>query len=168
MKVFEEVTELSGEPVIREARDEDLPQVIRINLISLREHYPDYFWRDHLRYWGRAFLVAEINGVVVGYVMTRVERTVGYLGGLIPKKVGHIVSIAVHPEFRRKGIGRALMLEVEAKLREVYKVKEIYLEVRVSNEPAINLYEKLGYKKVRRVKYYYLDGEDAWIMAKEV
>ncbi|MCC6033023.1 MAG: ribosomal-protein-alanine acetyltransferase, partial [Desulfurococcaceae archaeon] len=39
---------------------------------------------------------------------------------------------------------------------------------RVSNEPAIRLYEKLGFRKVQRIRFYYLDGEDAWLMAKEV
>ncbi|MCD6323911.1 MAG: ribosomal protein S18-alanine N-acetyltransferase [Desulfurococcales archaeon] len=154
--------------LIREAKEEDLLRIIHINMVSLREHYPEYFWRDHLRYWGKAFLVAEVDGDVVGYVMTRVERSIGYLSRLLPKKVGHIVSIAVHPDYRRRGLGTKLMSEAERRLKEVYGVKEIYLEVRVSNEPAIKLYEKLGYEKVRRVKYYYLDGEDAWIMAKEV
>jgi len=152
---------------IREARPEDLEEIININLACLREHYPDYFWRDHLQLWGKAFLVAEFEGKIVGYIMTRVERSMGYMGGFFPRKVGHIVSIAVLPEFRRRGIATALMREAIGRLRELYKVKEVYLEVRVSNEPAIRLYEKLGFKKVRRLKYYYLDGEDAWVMARE-
>ena len=153
---------------VKEAMPEDLNEVININLMCLREHYPDYFWRDHLQLWGKAFLVAELNGKVVGYVMTRVERSIGYVSRFFPKKVGHIVSIAVLPEFRRRGIATALMKEAIKRLKEIYGVKEVYLEVRVSNETAIKLYEKLGFQKVRRLKYYYLDGEDAWVMAKEV
>jgi len=154
--------------VFREATESDLPQIIGINMLSLREHYPEYFWRDHLRLWGRAFIVAEHDNAIVGYVMCRVERSMGYINRFFPKKVGHIVSIAVRPEYRRRGIGTKLMKEAIKKLKEVYGVKEVYLEVRVSNEPAIRLYEKLGFKKVRRLKYYYLDGEDAWLMAMEV
>ncbi len=157
-----------GEPVIREARPEDLAEIIGINMISLREHYPEYFWRDHLRLWGKAFLVAELGGRIVGYIMTRVERSIGHFGSLIPRKLGHIVSIAVLPQFRRRGIATKLMEEALKRLKEIYGVKEVYLEVRVSNLPAIKLYEKLGFVKVRRIKYYYLDGEDAWLMAKEV
>ena len=153
---------------VREARPEDLNEIISINLMCLREHYPDYFWRDHLQLWGKAFLVAEHNNKVVGYVMTRVERSIGYVSRFFPKKVGHVVSIAVLPEFRRRGIATALMKEAIKRLKEIYGVKEVYLEVRISNEPAIKLYEKLGFQKVRRLKYYYLDGEDAWVMAKEV
>ena len=153
---------------IREIKPEDLDEVININLMCLREHYPDYFWRDHLQLWDKAFLVAEVNDRIVGYVMTRVERSMGYVSRFFPKKVGHIVSVAVLPELRRKGIATALMKEVIKRLKEIYGVKEAYLEVRVSNEPAIRLYEKLDFKKVRRLRYYYLDGEDAWVMAKEV
>jgi ribosomal-protein-alanine N-acetyltransferase len=60
------------------------------------------------------------------------------------------------------------MVEALRRLKEFYKVNEVYLEVRVSNEPAIRLYEKLGFRKVQRIRFYYLDGEDAWLMAKEV
>ncbi len=154
--------------IIRKARLEDLPQVININLISLREHYPEDFWRYHLEMWGEAFLVAEADSKVVGYVMSRVERGFGYLRKSLYKKLGHIISIAVMPEYRGRGIGYALMSEALKKLKEFYGVKEVYLEVRVSNEPAIRLYEKLGFKKVQRIKYYYLDGEDAWLMSIEL
>ncbi len=153
---------------IREVREEDLADVIGINMVSLQEHYPEYFWRDHLRLWGKAFLVAVLDGKIVGYVMSRVERSLGFIKRSLPKKVGHVVSIAILPEYRRRGIGTRLMIEVMRRLKDVYGAKEVYLEVRVSNEPAIKLYEKLGFQKVRRIRFYYLDGEDAWLMAREL
>ncbi|MCS7108753.1 MAG: ribosomal protein S18-alanine N-acetyltransferase [Sulfolobales archaeon] len=150
---------------IREATENDIQKVIEVNLIALPEHYTQDFWLDHLRAWGKAFLVAEVDNKVVGYVMCRVESGIGFLRrGLI--KLGHVVSIAVLPEYRRKGIGRRIMEESIKRLKEYYNVSEIYLEVRVSNVPAINLYEKLGFRKVKTIKYYYLDGEDAFVMAK--
>jgi ribosomal-protein-alanine N-acetyltransferase len=48
---------------------------------------------------------------------------------------------------------------------EEYSASECFLEVRVGNDPAINLYERLGFTKVKRNFSYYLDGEDAWVMA---
>ena len=156
-----------SEFTIREVKEEDLDRVIEINLISLKEHYPIQFWRDHLQLWGRIFLVAEINSRIVGYVMTRIERGFGFLRKFL-RKLGHIVSIAVHPDYRRRGIGYALMIEVLKRMKELYNVDEAYLEVRVSNAPAIKLYEKLGFKKVKVIKYYYADGEDAYLMAKEL
>jgi len=160
--------EEGNEVIIREAKEEDLPKIIRINLETLPEHYPDYFWRDHLRLWGKAFLVAEVDRKIVGYIMTRVDRGLGYVYWKPFKKLGHVVSIAVLPEFRRRGIGRKLMLEAMRRLKEIYGASEVYLEVRVSNKAAISLYEKLGFRKVKHLRKYYLDGEDAWLMAREL
>ncbi|MEL9997977.1 MAG: ribosomal protein S18-alanine N-acetyltransferase [Sulfolobales archaeon] len=155
---------MSVNVLIREVSEEDLKKVIEINMISLPEHYPFDFWLDHLRTWGKAFLLAEVNNEVVGYVMCRVETGLGYIRrGIV--KLGHIVSIAVHPNYRRLGIGTRLMRESMKRLKEYYNVEEVYLEVRVSNIPAIRLYESLGFKKVKIIKHYYLDGEDAYVMA---
>ena len=60
------------------------------------------------------------------------------------------------------------MKEVERRLRELFRVEMLRLEVRVSNEPAINLYRKLGFRIVERVPGYYPDGEDAYVMVKPV
>jgi len=83
--------------------------------------------------------------------------------GRIVKKL-HIVSIAVLPEHRRKGLGHALMVEAMKEGR-AEGAQEAFLEVRVSNTPAINLYKKLNYKIVSRISRYYADGEDAYLMA---
>lgn len=152
---------------IREATEDDIQKVIEINLIALPEHYTLDFWLDHLRAWGKAFVVAEVDNKVVGYVMCRVESGLGFMRRKLTK-LGHVVSIAVLPDYRRRGIGTMMMEECIKRLKEYYDVGEVYLEVRVSNISAINLYEKLGFKKVKIIKYYYLDGEDAFVMAKIV
>ena len=156
----------STEIVVRKARKEDIPIIMYINRVSLPENYPEWFFEEHLERWGEAFYVAEILGKVVGYVMSRVEFGAPYVvEGTIVKK-GHIVSVAVLEAYRRRGIGRRLMEHALRALKEVYDCKEVYLEVRVSNIPAIKLYEKLGFRKVRVIPMYYLDGEDAYLMAK--
>jgi len=156
----------STEIVVRKARKEDIPVIMYINRVSLPENYPEWFFEEHLERWGEAFYVAEILGKVVGYVMSRVEFGAPYVvEGTIVKK-GHIVSVAVLEAYRRRGIGRRLMEHALRALKEVYDCKEVYLEVRVSNIPAIKLYEKLGFRKVRVIPMYYLDGEDAYLMAK--
>jgi Acetyltransferases len=68
-------------------------------------------------------------------------------------------------EFRGKGIGTALMKRSVQSMKEEYGAEEVYLEVRISNAPAIHLYEKLGFKKVKVLRNYYVDGEDAFLMA---
>ncbi len=159
--------EINEDFIIRRINVNELDDVIKINELCLPEHYPRYFWEEHLRRWNDIFLVAEINGKIVGYVMCRVELGWGYTRKGIIKK-GHVISIAVLQEYRRRGIGRALMENVMKVLKEKYGVHEVYLEVRVSNTPAINLYKKLGFSIIRVVPGYYHDGEDAYIMARSL
>jgi len=153
--------------IVRNAKEGDLLTIININLQTLPEHYPYEFWLEHLRKWGKAFFVAEVDNLVVGYVMARVELGFGHLSKRLTR-MGHIISIAVLPNYRRKGIGKALMLACIDSLKNHYKASEVYLEVRVSNEPAIKLYEALGFKKVKILESYYLDGENAYLMAKKL
>lgn len=154
-----------GEYVIREFTTEDLDAVIAINRQNLPENYPPFFFKLHHENFPRAFLVAEHAGKVIGYIMCRVER-----GKLYTRhgegRLGHVISIAVVPEMRRKGVGMNLMLRAMKALYDYYSVDEYYLEVRVSNTPAINLYKKLGFEPVKVIKGYYLDGEDAYVMAR--
>jgi len=82
-------------------------------------------------------------------------------------KKGHVVSIAVLQEHRGKGIGKALMLEgINGILRR--KSDEIYLEVRVSNEIAVKLYQDIGFMIKSRLSSYYRDGEDAYLMSRDL
>ena len=111
--------------------------------------------------------MAEENGEIVGYIMCRIETGLPNFGFLGLIKKGHVVSIAVLPEHRRKGVGQALMKEAMKNMRK-YNAKECYLEVRVSNKPAITLYEKLGFQIVKTIRHYYMDGEDAYVMARKL
>lgn len=99
------------------------------------------------------YLVAETEGKVVGYA-----------GIWKIADEGHITNVAVSPEYRRKGVGDALV-GVMLKATEDAGVKAHTLEVRRGNEAAIRLYEKRGFKAegVRR-GYYEDNGEDALIM----
>jgi len=152
---------------LRPATEVDIDEVIAINIECLPEHYPLDFWLEHLEKWGKAFYVAEVAGRVVGYVMSRVEEGVGYIKPL-KRTLGHIVSVAVRERYRRMRLAYMMMVAVHQALKENYGAEEAFLEVRVSNNPAIKLYEKLGYKIVRRIDNYYLDGEDAFVMAREL
>ncbi len=100
--------------------------------------------------------------------MCRIERILSKFQRFRISKAGHVISIAVLPEYRRLGIASALLKNAMKILKEVYDCSEVFLEVRVSNTPAINLYEKLGFMKVDRIKRYYIDGEDAYLMAREL
>ena len=60
----------------------------------------------------------------------------------------------------------SLMTRAMEAMKKYYGAEEYYLEVRVSNEPAIRLYKKLGFNVVKVLQGYYLDGEDAYLMAR--
>jgi len=155
-----------GNCVIRRCDPSDILPVMEINLKTLPEHYSDYFYESLLAELPEAFLVAEIEKKLVGYIMCKIEYGFSNFKKLGFVKKGHVVSIAVLPEHRNKGIGRALVEEslLGVKLK---KADELYLEVRCSNNEAIKLYEKLEFVIKQRLKAYYRDGEDAYLMTIE-
>ena len=96
------------------------------------------------------------------------ETLVGYVGSQTVIDESDMMNIAVHPDFRRKGIAEALVAALEEQLRERGS-KALTLEVRDSNAPAIALYEKLGFTQVGLRKNYYRNPkEDARILRKEL
>jgi len=139
--------------VIRPAKLFDIPEVMRIERESFSEAYPRGLFLMFLENNPDTFLVAEYMGKVIGYVM-------GYLR---PDLEGHIMSIAVNREYRGNGIGSALLTEVIERLIK-RGARYIGLEVRVSNEKAIKLYERFGFRRIKRIIGYYADGEDAYYM----
>lgn len=152
---------------LRKFAVDDLERVKHINHVCLPENYTDYFFVDLHRRFPETFVVAEEDGEVVGYIMCRIETGLSIFGfhGLIKK--GHIVSVAVLPQYRRKGVGQALVTMAMENMR-FYKAKQCFLEVRTSNTPAINIYKKLGFQVSRTIRGYYADGEDAYVMTIEL
>lgn len=104
---------------------------------------------------GAFALVAEESGRVSGFALFCHER----------RDLGHVVTIDILPEFRRKGLGRELMEMGERRLNGD-GVSRIVLEVDVRNEQAIGFYERLGFVIRRRLPRYYADGADALLMEK--
>lgn len=141
---------------------------MHINRTCLPENYSYGFFLRLLRDYPATFLVGEIEGRLVGYVMCRIERTMSRIEKLRVRKAGHIISVAILPEYRRRGLALGMMIRVLEALKNTYNCSETYLEVRVSNEEAAKLYEKLGYLIVSRERSYYIDGEDAYIMARSL
>ncbi len=84
-----------------------------------------------------------------------------------PTGQGHVTAVGVAPEYRRRGLARLLMHELERSLiaRGVGSIK---LEVRASNVPAQQLYEQLGYIVTQRMGKYYSNGDDGYSMVKSL
>lgn len=79
-----------------------------------------------------------------------------------------VMYIYVRPETRGRGFGMELLNRVQAGLREFPQVESLFLEVRISNQRAIDLYEKFGMKQVGLRKQYYRNGEDAYVYMKKL
>jgi ribosomal-protein-alanine N-acetyltransferase len=156
-----------GDYVVRRCELEDLQAVIEINMSTLPEHYSDYFFESILKELPEAFIVTELEGKVVGYIMCKLEFGFSNFRKLGFVKKGHVVSIAVVPEHRNKGLGKALMQEGISGMVSK-KCDEVYLEVRVSNDSAVKMYEQLGFVIKTKIRGYYRDGEDAYLMAHEL
>ena len=156
-----------GDCSIRRAEPSDLIPVMEINLKTLPEHYSDYFYESLLAEIPEAFLVAEIGGKHVGYIMCKTEYGFSNFKKLGFVKKGHVVSIAVLDDYRKKGIGR-ILVEESVKGVKSKKCAEFQLEVRCRNNDAVRLYEKLGFVIRQQLNAYYRDGEDAFLMAIEL
>jgi len=100
----------------------------------------------------------------MGYIMCKMEHGFSNFKKLGFVKKGHVVSIAVMNEHRSKGFGSALVNESITGVK-IRQCSELYLEVRCSNNDAVRLYEKLGFSIAQKLKAYYRDGEDAYVMA---
>ena len=153
-----------GDCILRRCELGDIIPVMEINLSTLPEHYSDYFYESLLEELPEAFIVAEISGKVIGYIMCKMEHGFSNFKKLGFVKKGHVVSIAVIDEHRRKGFGSILVNEA-IKGVKIRQCSELYLEVRCSNNDAVRLYEKLGFFIIQKSKAYYRDGEDAYVMA---
>jgi ribosomal-protein-alanine N-acetyltransferase len=155
-----------GDCMIRHCSHSDLPSVVEINTVSLPEHYSDYFFESILKELPESFIVAEMNQRIVGYIMCKIEFGFSNFRKLGFVKKGHVVSVAVLQDRRGKGIGKSLLVEAINGLAG-RKCDEIYLEVRVSNDLAIKMYQNIGFLIKSRLHSYYRDGEDAYLMAFE-
>ena len=98
------------------------------------------------------FLVARMKDRIVGYAIIDCS-----------KDLYHLVSIAVHPDFRRTGVATGLLHGLDERLTNRGPIR---LEVRESNDAAIQFYSKHGFEKRDVVPGYYADGENAIVMEK--
>lgn len=150
--------EQAGTIVIDPMRLRDLGDILKIEKLSFTTPWSKQAFLSELLDNDRAYyLVAKVDG-----------RAIGYIGIWLVAGEGHITNVAVHPEYRRRGVGHELLESVE-KLAKERGIRRLTLEVRQSNETAKRLYRRLGYipAGIRR-RYYQDNDEDALIMWKEL
>lgn len=140
---------------IRPMEKSDIDDVIAMEIQAYGDHH-----------WSKESFLEELSNDLAKYfsVINEDGELIGYAGCWQILEEAHITNIAVSPQYRRRHIGEALLKTI---IDDCYAnmVKYITLEVRVSNKPAIALYEKYRFKSLGVRKGYYQDNnEDALIM----
>ena len=118
--------------------------------------------------WSENSVASELKNKLALWLVAEDEgRVAGYIGSQTCGDESDVMNVAVHPDFRRRGIAEALVNALVDELKAI-ESRCLTLEVRASNTPAISLYEKLGFGEIGRRKNYYRNPrEDALIMRKE-
>src|SRR5437870_13821472 len=138
---------LEAPHLLRPFNPQDLSAVIEINRVCLPENYSPYFFMEVYKSCPEAFIVAEVTRQVVGYIMCRLEFGFSDVRRFRMVRKGHIVAVAVMPEYRRQGIGIDLVVR-SLKALELHVAEECFLEVRTANEEAVALYKQMGFETV--------------------
>lgn len=142
---------------IKKMEYDDIDRILQIEELSYGEHH-----------WSKDSFIAELNNKISSYFCILLDNVcVGYIGFWKIIDEAHVTNLSIHPEYRKRGLGQRLLLKM---VEECYKekIKYITLEVRESNEKAIKLYEKFGFKSLGIRKNYYQDNnESALIMWSE-
>ena len=118
--------------------------------------------------WSESSVASELSNPLSAWLVAMDgDALAGYVGSQSVMGESDMMNIAVDAHYRRQGIAQALVKELVAQLKEKGN-HSLTLEVRISNQPAIALYEKLGFEQVgKRPNYYRNPKEDALILRKE-
>lgn len=144
--------------IVRSAKREDLIHIISIEKQSFPpgEAFPPWIFINILKHNPELLIVVDCKGSIKGYAM-----------GVVEGDSCHLISIAVAPSSRGKGLGRMLLKSFESTCKGRGLAK-VVLEVKVDNIIALNLYKSEGYKVERILPKYYPDGSNAYRMTKRI
>lgn len=138
----------------------DLEEVMEIENLS----FPQPWHKSQFK----KELINPISFPFVGKILHNGKlKLISYIVFWLVSDEAHILNIAVHPEYLRRGIATELMFFSMANMQEMGAI-DIFLEVRSSNVAANRLYKSLGFKDIGLRKGYYENGEDAMVMYYEL
>ncbi len=145
------------EILMRAMTEKDIASVVAIEKASFSLPWSETAFKKELYRVRSIPKVAELDGAVIGYVC------VDYV-----LDEGHILNLAVHPDYRKRGVATVLVRVALEELK-LKGCRFVYLEGRASNHTAIMIYRRLGFTVVgERKKYYVSPVEDAVIMMREL
>lgn len=149
---------------IKKATIDDAVAMDTMNRKCLPENYPLLEWKTILTFMPSISYVAMVNNDYVGYCLGIIEQ--GTFSKL-SDRTGIIASIAVLPNHRGKKIGEKILEKSLEAMKEL-NLSHVTLHVRISNVVAQKLYYNMGFRKHKRIPAYYVNGEDAYLMRKEL
>jgi ribosomal-protein-alanine acetyltransferase len=135
--------------------DEHVAEVSGIEAVSYRDPWSENSFHE-VRVLSDTSWVALADGEVVGYLVTQ----------WVLDEI-HILNVAVRPDLRQQGIASKL-LDMLFELAGRRGMRDLFLEVRVSNTAAHQTYRKFGFSTLATRKCYYPDGEDAFVMYRQL
>jgi ribosomal-protein-alanine N-acetyltransferase len=138
--------------------ERDVPFVLKIERLSFSHPWMESAFKGEINNRGISFPFVVVH--------SHQEKIIGYIIFWLMEEKAQISNFAIHPDFRRLGVGEKVLTRIIAQIRK-YGAKSVILEVRPSNFAARRLYEKYGFKSLGIRKDYYRDpGEDALVMVK--
>ncbi len=134
-----------------------LDRILSIERASFgKDAWPRSYFLELYGECREGFLVAKVRRRIAGYALTCVEGRNGEIG-----------SLAVLPDYRRQGVADALMKRT-LRVLKAERVRRVELMVRTGNDAAAALYRRFGFRRVRRVRGYYDDGGDGFLMVRAI
>ena len=140
--------------------EEDLQTIISMIEKELSEPYPIYTYRYFVQKWPQHTFLAFLDGKCIGCIVSKLEDNFKQYWRTV-KKRGYIAMLAVHPDYRRLGLGRKLVKKSIDQMK-VEGADEVMLETEITNLAALKLYESFGFVRDKRQAQYYLNGNDAY------
>lgn len=142
---------------IRKFEPTDLPQILKIAKISFPKNrfYPKTFQKYYQAY-SEGFIVSEELGEVIGYIVSQLKNG-----------AGEIVSLAVKPNFRQKGIGTELIKFLNDHFKTI-GFREIFSQIPADNNTALSLFQNLDFRIIKTIKNYRKKKDNAFLMIKSI
>jgi ribosomal protein S18 acetylase RimI-like enzyme len=177
--------------MLRQATTNDAPKLDELNRKVLTENYPLEFWTEYIGASATAKYVIEEeqendennennendennenNENDKNNEKDDKKKIVAYILAVLQhdkqkRVIGHVYSIGVLPECRKKGYGKRLLDASEKCLRRIRDIKCMTLHVRKTNTGGISFYQKLDYMRIKKVKEYYGKKQDGFLMRKD-
>ena len=143
--------------LIREAHKQDIDQLVAIEELCYDNPWPREAFEEEI----------EREDVGIGIVAEDESLVVGFLTGMAVVDEFHLHNLAVHPDFRGRGIARELIEAAETLCRQ-RDLRRILLEVRQDNEAARQLYTGMGFEAAGTRKDYYGPSQNAYMYIKHL